>query len=378
MDTEESSSAAAKALGSRVSVACLPCRNRHVRCDAQQPICIRCSSEGRTCQYVKSRRGGLNRARLAERRRARDSNGNNSNASDGAITGSPSDTSAESRSPPTTAASAGAGTGASSSSSARGRSHDYHAPAGSPTALPLGYGSASRATGTGAGPLKEPGQREGPDGALHSITDVQFSSVTGDFLVKLFYKYFHNCHPCALPQRNLQQHYERSPDSGTLTLLIAVIRFVGSLYCCPDLTPQLRDLVAEGFRAVEQDRQAPDFFLAQSHLLYSIALYWSAEKTQAREEVDAAIRIALSLGLNRGRCIAELGGGDPVLEESVRRTWWQIYCIDAYYAAIKRLPTFHLCEVDTDADLPCEEEEYESGVGRFAFKLIPLSFSKVS
>ncbi|GAP91257.1 hypothetical protein SAMD00023353_5800520 [Rosellinia necatrix] len=355
MDSEDPSAAAAAAakaqsqsqsqsqsLGSRVSVACLPCRNRHVRCDAQQPICIRCSSEGRTCQYVKSRRGGLNRARLAERRRAR-------NSSDGAVTGSPSDdTSAGSKSP------------------GREAGQDYRAPVAEDgsIALPLGYDSG-RSPVIGRDTSQQPPQQqqqqqfEGPDGTLQSITDIQFSTVANDFLVKLYYKYFHDCHPCALPQRCLHQHYERSPDQDSLRLLIAVIRFIGSLYACPDLTPQLRAKVVEGFQAAE--RLAPDLFLAQCHLLYSIALYWAADKGKAREHVDAAIRMALGMGMNRRQCASERGQGDVVLQESIRRTWWQIYCMDAYYAAIKRSPTFPLCEVGTDTDLPCEAEEYESG-----------------
>jgi hypothetical protein len=138
------------------------------------------------------------------------------------------------------------------------------------------------------------------------------------------------------------------------------MRFIGSLYSCPDLTTQLRDKVTEGFQAAR--RLPPDPFLAQCHLLYSIALYWSAEKAKAREEIDAAIAIALDLGINRRQFAAEHGRGDAVLQESFRRTWWQIYCIDAYFAAIKRYPTFPLCDVDVDTELPCEEDEYESGV----------------
>ncbi|KAI1345822.1 hypothetical protein F5Y01DRAFT_44774 [Xylaria sp. FL0043] len=327
MNPEDQSLAAAKASGGgRVSVACLPCRSRHVRCDAQQPICVRCSSEGRTCQYVKSRRGGLNRARLAERRRAR--NG------DGAVDGSPSDTSPESRSP-------------------RGRVVGQESRPSSELLSTLLHGNSVRSS------EPETSDLEGGYGTPDSVTDVQCSSIATDFLIKLYYKHFHRCHPCVLPLRNLQQHYEKSPEQGSLALLVTVMRLVGSLYSHPELTPQLRDKVTEGFQAVKD--LAPDPFLAQCHLLYSIALYWSAEKAKARGEIDAAIEIVLKLGMNRCEFASDHGHGDAVLQESLRRTWWQVFCIDAYYAAIKRSPTFTLCEVDTDTDLPCEEDEYESG-----------------
>ncbi|GAP84376.1 putative C6 transcription factor [Rosellinia necatrix] len=41
----------------RVSLACVQCRSKHVKCDATQPACGRCQAEGKPCYYTKSRRG---------------------------------------------------------------------------------------------------------------------------------------------------------------------------------------------------------------------------------------------------------------------------------------------------------------------------------
>ncbi|KAI1132691.1 hypothetical protein F5Y10DRAFT_184336 [Nemania abortiva] len=41
----------------RVSLACVQCRSKHVKCDATQPACGRCIVEGKPCYYTKSRRG---------------------------------------------------------------------------------------------------------------------------------------------------------------------------------------------------------------------------------------------------------------------------------------------------------------------------------
>jgi len=350
--------------GNRVSVACLACRTRHVRCDARQPACMRCTSEGRTCQYVKSRRGGLDRARLAERRRG------NFNSNNVTIVefGSPSNGSISSR--------------AESGPLQRNRNPAENNNSSSTTTstVPLeNSGSSSvwltepEATGSSSDSDRAACSTPG------SITDIQFSSIESDFLVKLFYKHFHRCHPCALPQPRLHRLYEESSQQGqgqeSLTLLIAIMRFIGSMYSCKDLTSQLKDKVTEGFRSIQQPQHPtatsspssslPDPFLVQCHLLYSIALYWSADKDKAREEIDAAIRIALNLGMHRSRFALDHARDDPLLQESLRRTWWQLYCTDAYYAAIKRKPTFSLCDVDTDTELPCEEDEYESGVSQF-------------
>jgi hypothetical protein len=358
------SKASSGANGNRVSVACLPCRTRHVRCDAQQPVCMRCTSEGRTCQYVKSRRGGLDRARLAERRRG---NFNSNNLAIGEA-GSPSN-------------------GSISSRAEYGPPQRNRIPAGNSnfsstitSTVPLENGRSSsvwlmepETTGSSSDSNRAASSTPG------SITDIQFSSVESDFLVKLFYKHFHRCHPCALPQPNLHRLYEESSQQGqgqeSLTLLVAIMRFIGSMYSRKDLTSQLKDKVIEGFRSIHQPQHPAtatnssssslsDSFLVQCHLLYSIALYWSAGKDKAREEIGAAIRIALNLGMHRSQFALHHGRNDPVLEESLRRTWWQLYCIDAYYAAIKRKHTFPLCDVDTDTGLPCEEDEYESGVSQ--------------
>jgi hypothetical protein len=78
--------------------------------------------------------------------------------------------------------------------------------------------------------------------------------------------------------------------------------------------------------------------------------------------MDAAIRIALDLTMFRRRFAVENGEGDAVLEESWRRTWWQVYISDAIFAAIRREAAFPTREVDVSVELPCEEEDYETGV----------------
>ncbi|KAI1323915.1 hypothetical protein F5Y16DRAFT_403016 [Xylariaceae sp. FL0255] len=315
--------------GNRVSVACIPCRSRHVRCGAEQPVCSRCTKENRTCQYVKSKRGGLDRARLAAFRR------NCSAAAAVAGVGeSPPETSPESQSP--------------AWSQGSGKPDAVHRPVPS---LEKGLWSV---------------ESEASDehnaafyGTPDPTPDIHFSSVERDPFLKLYYKHFHRCHPAVLPQQHLQHTYEEAPYQQSLILVIAVMRFIGSLYACKDVSSSLREKVAEGLATAQH--LPPDPFLAQFHLLYSIALYWLSDREKSREEIDAAIKIVIDLGMNRRNFATNNAQGDNVLRECYRRTWWQVFIIDAYYAAIMRSHTFPLCEVDTDVELPCEEEEYESG-----------------
>lgn len=41
----------------RTSLACVPCRSKHSKCDGDVPACIRCRLENKVCSYAKSRRG---------------------------------------------------------------------------------------------------------------------------------------------------------------------------------------------------------------------------------------------------------------------------------------------------------------------------------
>ncbi|KAI1817322.1 hypothetical protein GGS20DRAFT_533660 [Poronia punctata] len=338
MDTEDSSSTTNGVVGggagvnARVSVACLSCRSRHVRCDARQPSCMRCSAEGKTCQYVKSRRGGLDRARLAERRR---------------VTDSPSRTREEETETQLTF---------TSSSGPGNRKRRVITQAQFQSDSDNGNEAGNNNTSTST-----------PSSSLNDLAVEEFSSVETDLLVGLFYKHFHPCHPCVLPRHTLHQLHSTSTSTSTstssgssITLLISILRFIGSLYSYSnrDLTSQLNTKIIQGFLT---QHPPDDAYLVQCHLLYSIALYWSAEKTESRKEIDAAISLALDLGMHRRDFALEHGGDDVVVQESLRRTWWVLYCTDAYYAAIKRRPTFPLCDVDTDTELPCEEDEYESG-----------------
>ncbi|KAF2197415.1 hypothetical protein GQ43DRAFT_207392 [Delitschia confertaspora ATCC 74209] len=52
----------------RVPLACTQCRSRHVKCDSTKPACGRCKRDGKECAYLRSRRGGLDKAALARRR----------------------------------------------------------------------------------------------------------------------------------------------------------------------------------------------------------------------------------------------------------------------------------------------------------------------
>ncbi|KAI1338952.1 hypothetical protein F5Y15DRAFT_102600 [Xylariaceae sp. FL0016] len=305
---------------SRASRACIPCRSRHVKCDGAQPECRRCSSEGKECHYVKSRRGGLDRETLAIRRAQK--------------------------------------AAASGLQSANVRMHHGFVPA-TRIADPVSCLTSLSYSVTHWSVSPKTDAVIGYVSTLGPSDEGDLSNVAGDPLIDLYYDRFHACHPCVLPRKHLERFWNDEIYRARLKPVILVMRFIGSLYTRPDISSQLGELVSDTIRC--SPTHVPDPFMAQCRLLYSLALFWHGDKHRAREEIDAAIRIVFDLEVYRRPFAVEHGHGDAVLEECWRRTWWQICVIDAYYAAIQRASTFPLFDINTDVDLPCEADEFESG-----------------
>ncbi|KAL7808791.1 hypothetical protein V8C44DRAFT_366608 [Trichoderma aethiopicum] len=331
--------------GTRVSLACLPCRTRHVRCDAKKPRCNRCREEDKECSYAKSRRGGLDRAALAARRNqaaalaaAKNSSNSNSNSNSNAHSSNDGNSSNGQLSP------AGSNEGSRLTSGLLPAHHPEPPPAIDPS-------------------LYTP-----PDEAWSSIlpsADLQSLDLAGDAFIDAYYSCFHRYHPCAPPRRFLERYLHDPIRQDELRPLVCVMRFVGGIYLSshqPSLRPRCREL--EDIAASAIARVAPtaiNFFMVPCHAIFSACMYWRGHTARSRHHMDTAIQLALDFGMHRREFAVDHGDGDPVLEECWRRTWWQVYIIDAYYAAIKRNADFATFHVDATTDLPCEEDEYERG-----------------
>lgn len=294
----------------RVSLACVQCRSRHLRCDAVTPICSRCVREKSECTYPKSRRGGRARAKR-----------------DGTTTASDS-------------------TLIQSTSKAIPRTLPERESL--PSLTPDHSGSSS----TSASNL-------GADDYLGWFPESDSGPLTRVPLLELYYTYFHPAQPCALPLRFLRQ--VASEDSPGIRLLVNVLQFIGSLYAPKVDSGPLEDLVKA---SLEEPRPKATGFEIQALVLYSIAVYWCDEIDRARDLLDEATRKATGIGMNFRAFAIEQSGGDPVLAESWRRTWWQLYSTDAHIASSNHVAHFGTSQrlIPCTVELPCEEDEYCLGV----------------
>ncbi|KAF1978411.1 hypothetical protein BU23DRAFT_549850 [Bimuria novae-zelandiae CBS 107.79] len=102
--------------------------------------------------------------------------------------------------------------------------------------------------------------------------------------------------------------------------------------------------------------------MVQARILYTIVLLAENALGEARIVPDSAIESALKLGLHRRDFAEKHASGLTTLEESMRRTWYELYVTDGCIATLQRKGLFKTNAVNAEVLLPCEELVYESGM----------------
>ncbi|OKL60650.1 hypothetical protein UA08_04010 [Talaromyces atroroseus] len=293
----------------RSPLACLPCRSRHLKCDGMRPSCSRCAEISKECRYARSRRGGLDRAALAERRKRLEA------ADNDVLIRAPSLQRQDFTSQTIEASSYGLLRGISIS--------DQTSSVASPLPTIISHGD----------------------------------SIENDSLIDSYYKNFHKLHPFLLPRKHMARLCQDPSKRLTFKPLIATMRLVGHIYHLQEWSVSLKDYAEACF----SQTPSTDPIMVQCRLLYSMALFWHEYKDEAKSQINTASRIALDLEMFSQGFAAKHGADDPILRESWRRTWWMLYIVDAYYAGTLGTMNFEVVNIESTVDLPCEECEYESG-----------------
>lgn len=307
----DSTSSLRNGRATRSSLACLPCRSRHLKCDGKRPHCARCSEVGKQCGYAPSRRGGLDRAALAERRKQ-----------------------AANALPVNESGSQGAGTAQQPlERTAQHLDVDCHQ---NPGLLDLNSGTTSIILQ-----------------AAHA------NNIENDPLIDLYYKNFHICHPFILPQKFLTRLYQNPHRQHGFAPLIAVLRFIGNLYHTREWSISQKECLEQSI----SEASPSDPIVVQCRLLYSMALFWYDYKTDSQLQMNMATKLATDLQMFCYEFATAQEANDLVMRESWRRTWWMLYIVDAYYAGTLGTTNLQTMKIDATAELPCDESDYESGVG---------------
>jgi hypothetical protein len=151
-------------------------------------------------------------------------------------------------------------------------------------------------------------------------------------------------------------------ESEAFELLYSVMLYVGSLFAPSIPSGPLKSTAEHKLVTARLQDLTVTPFDIQAVMLYSIAAYGCDELDKLKELFNWVIRMALARGMNRSGFAAEHGRQDPILEESWRRTWWQIYITDAIIAGTTHTYPHRMSSVDVDVYLPCDERSYELGV----------------
>ena len=199
-------------------------------------------------------------------------------------------------------------------------------------------------------------------GGLYEGMDTMSSSMSSWYLydsanskrfLQAYYLHFHAAHPVLLPFRHETKQLIRNYPPYLLT----VVQCVRSQYEHSSLSETYIDTIGD-ILAIQTKR---DGYLVQAMLISSVVLHAQNRQQQARQLLNDAIEIALNLGMNRRQFAADNSMGSQWLEESWRRTWWELYVLDGMLAALHQQGSFRLHGMGEDVQLPCEESDYSNG-----------------
>lgn len=205
-------------------------------------------------------------------------------------------------------------------------------------------------------------------------------------LIQLYYAYFHAAHPFVLPPA-----YLIKTPAQMLKHLLPSMRFMGSFFAQNAHQRTFRDS-AEG--SLFRQGAPRNAWTVQALLLFAIGLHANNEQERAGQVKDVAVEMALELGMNYEEFAVTAGvsgvssvvprrldedfarppvttppNSNPILEESWRRTWWELYFLDGLMAGIHQRDQFRLWTVECTVPLPCEELAYNTGQVPTAFSL---------
>ncbi|KAH7326368.1 N-terminal binuclear Zn cluster-containing/DNA binding domain-containing protein [Stachybotrys elegans] len=320
-----------------VPAACLGCRNKHLKCDGRSP-CSRCVASNTECHYVASRRGykGPRRAPVSNPYKRLASSPPEVDTDGHGILSAGTPVSAESLIP-------------------------YQS--GYPPLAPNHGPPFNGAPAFGTARLYTGYVPAGHDMTIASPASMSSTSSLGalgrtlslaERCLESFYRNFHGAHPFVLPKDAFLQ----VAREGIVEPLLATMRWVGSLHL--PVASSRPGLLEEAERRVNDPDIPQDGFLLQAMLVLLIALDGSGNQEKARGILGKAETLAVQIAINTRPFAALHGRGWPVLEESWRRTWWELFVADGMIAGVHRATNFSLFDVPADADLPCEEHEFLS------------------
>lgn len=201
-------------------------------------------------------------------------------------------------------------------------------------------------------------------GQNEPLTPPFIENVSEKGLISGFYSCFHLAHPFLPPQSWMMQSFKDKPNSH----LELAMRYIGSLYVPSTRTS---DYLLALQLALAEESALKDGTMVQSLLLLAIGLHMSDGEVESADFMRATVALATDLGMNKTEFASHYGAGSPVLEESWRRTWWEVWVCDGMFCGVNpENYQLGLFGIENELFLPCEERDFLSGVGTISACLI--------
>lgn len=170
-------------------------------------------------------------------------------------------------------------------------------------------------------------------------------------MIQLYYQNFHHSHPIIIPRKALNS----SLSYLIPPYLLSIMRYIGAhFYPNPSVKQSLR-LAAY---SVLSDTSLRDGFKVQGLLLLAIVDHSNGLEQSAQRSIHAAITLALEIGMHEAYFASDHSFDHPILEESWRRTYWELYIVDGLLSAMREQSPFRLFHQPASVHLPCAERMY--------------------
>lgn len=173
--------------------------------------------------------------------------------------------------------------------------------------------------------------------------------------IDTYFCFFHHTHPILLPRREFEQRLSKGLVPYHLQ---CAVKFNSTFFISSVVTGSCGDTLDNMFN----EHTPRDAYTVQAMLLFGIGMHANNLLQESINFLRMAGDLARELGMHRKAFATDHGEGDPVLEESWRRTWWELYALDGILAGVCPAHHFDLYDVESDVPLPCEESNYNSRV----------------
>jgi hypothetical protein len=172
--------------------------------------------------------------------------------------------------------------------------------------------------------------------------------------MEAFFQHFSSSHPFLPPRYEMLRLLKINP----MHHLETAICFVGSRYLPGAPSASFEEL--DSLLLVSNSPREGS--TVQALLLFALGLDSGNDQKQASDVLFKAETLALELSMNHQEYAIINGLGSSIYEESLRRTWWELYVVRIMMAGFHQRGTFCPRNIMSTVPLPCEEREFAAGV----------------